>query len=68
MNGCKFYNFKGLRRYKAKFATDWSPRYLVYKKSLLFLLILQLILIVQKEPIHKFSFIKKKIFRDKEAV
>ncbi|WP_141549699.1 phosphatidylglycerol lysyltransferase domain-containing protein [Bacillus sp. AFS040349] len=68
LNGCKFYNFKGLRRYKAKFATDWSPRYLVYKKSLLFLLILQLILIVQKEPIHKFSFIKKKIFRDKEAV
>jgi phosphatidylglycerol lysyltransferase len=68
LNGCKFYNFKGLRRYKAKFASEWSPRYLVYKKSFLFLLLLQLILIVKTEPIHKFSFIKKKIFRDKEAV
>lgn len=68
LNGCKFYNFKGLRKYKAKFATDWSPRYLVYKRSLLPFLVIQLIMIVRKEPNHKTSIIKKKVYRDKEAV
>jgi len=68
LNGCRFYNFKGLRRYKAKFATDWSPRYLVYKKSLLFFLIIQLIIIVRKEPKHKDSALIRKILRDKQVV
>jgi len=26
----KFYNFKGLRKYKEKFNPDWEPRYLIY--------------------------------------
>lgn len=68
LNGCKFYNFKGLRSYKAKFASDWSPRYLVYKKSLLIILVLQLLLIVRKEPKPSQLIYVKKVFRDKKAI
>lgn len=68
LNGCRFYNFKGLRNYKAKFATDWSPRYLVYKKSLLFFLIIQLIIIVRKEPFNKDSLLIRKLIRNKQVV
>lgn len=68
LNGCKFYNFKGLRSYKAKFATDWTPRYLVYKKSFLFILVFKLLLIVRKEPEQKQLFYVKKIFRDKKVI
>ncbi|HXG94542.1 MAG TPA: phosphatidylglycerol lysyltransferase domain-containing protein [Blastocatellia bacterium] len=28
------FNFSGLRRYKAKFATIWEPRYLIYRSAL----------------------------------
>ncbi len=28
------FSFRGLRHYKAKFATDWEPRYLVYRNIL----------------------------------
>jgi phosphatidylglycerol lysyltransferase len=68
LNGCKFYNFKGLRRYKDKFATNWSPRYLVYKKAFLFILLFQLVLIVGKEPKQSDLFFVKKIFNDKKAI
>jgi phosphatidylglycerol lysyltransferase len=68
LNGCKFYNFKGLRRYKAKFATDWTPRYLVYKKSFFITVVFYLLLIVRKEPKSKQQFLVKKIFNHKKAV
>ncbi|MGM0873430.1 MAG: phosphatidylglycerol lysyltransferase domain-containing protein [Bacillota bacterium] len=68
LNGCKFYNFKGLRSYKAKFATDWTPRYLVYKNSFLLILVIKLLLIVRKEPEPKQWFLMKKFFSDKKAV
>ncbi|KKI93962.1 hypothetical protein WQ54_02015 [Bacillus sp. SA1-12] len=62
LNGCKYYNFKGLRRYKAKFATDWMPRYLVYKKSFLFTLIIHLMVMVRKQPkLKRNSFVRKLI-------
>jgi phosphatidylglycerol lysyltransferase len=28
------FNFQGLRAYKAKFATDWEPRYVIYRSAL----------------------------------
>jgi lysylphosphatidylglycerol synthetase-like protein (DUF2156 family) len=28
------FSFRGLYRYKAKFATSWEPRYLVYSNAL----------------------------------
>ncbi|PMC35133.1 hypothetical protein CJ195_20285 [Bacillus sp. UMB0899] len=68
LNGCKFYNFKGLRKFKGKFATNWTPRYLVYKKSLLFFLIIQLIIIVRKEPKQKESITIRKYIRNKQAI
>jgi len=27
------FSFRGLRHYKAKFATSWEPRYLIYRSS-----------------------------------
>ncbi|MGM7720157.1 phosphatidylglycerol lysyltransferase domain-containing protein [Metabacillus sp. Hm71] len=68
LNGCKYYNFKGLRRYKAKFATDWMPRYLVYKKSLLLILIIHLMAMVRKQPRLKRNSFVRKLIRVKKAV
>ncbi len=68
LNGCKYYNFKGLRKFKGKFATNWSPRYLVYKKSLLFYIIIQLIVIVRKEPKQRELAVVRKIIRNKQVI
>lgn len=68
LNGCKFYNFKGLRSYKAKFATEWTPRYIVYRKSFLFILVFKLLIIVRNEPILKQQLLVKKLFSDNKAV
>ncbi|WP_299086762.1 phosphatidylglycerol lysyltransferase domain-containing protein [uncultured Metabacillus sp.] len=68
LNGCKYYNFKGLRRYKAKFATDWMPRYLVYKKSFLLILIIHLMAMVRKQPRLKRNSFVRKLIRVKKAV
>nr|WP_198044740.1 phosphatidylglycerol lysyltransferase domain-containing protein [Lysinibacillus timonensis] len=43
------YNFKGLKEFKSKFATDWEPKYLAYKKSFLPILLLQLVLLINQE-------------------
>ena len=32
-NGDRFYSFTGLRRFKAKYEPDWSPRYIVYREG-----------------------------------
>lgn len=47
--GYRFYGFQGLRSYKEKYVTTWSPRYVAYRKrsSLLFTL-LQLLLLVNQ--------------------
>lgn len=64
--GCKFYNFKGLRSYKAKFSSEWKPRYIVYKRSSLFIVILQLMLIIRRHPEQKMSLLRRFI-SDKKA-
>jgi len=30
-NGNRFYSFKGLKRFKAKYQPDWDSRYIVYR-------------------------------------
>ncbi len=49
--GNKKYNFKGLKEFKGKFATEWEPKYLAYKKSFLPVVFLQLVLLINhKNP------------------
>ena len=47
--GNKKYNFKGLKEFKSKFATDWEPKYLAYKKSFLPIIFLQLVLLINRK-------------------
>lgn len=52
--GNKKYNFKGLKEFKGKFASDWEPKYLAYKKSFLPIIFLQLILLINgKQSVRK---------------
>lgn len=68
LNGCRFYNFKGLRNYKAKFATEWSPRYIAYKRVSFIYVIVQIISLVKQEPNSKRLFLVRKLFNQKKAV
>ena len=53
------YSFKGLREFKGKFATDWEPKYLAYKKSFLPIVFLQLIVLVNRQqPRQRFMAVK----------
>lgn len=46
--GNQKYNFKGLRDFKSKFATEWQPKYLAYKKSNLAITFFQLIILINR--------------------
>ncbi|WP_243293040.1 phosphatidylglycerol lysyltransferase domain-containing protein [Bacillus sp. FJAT-47783] len=60
------YNFKGLKEYKGKFSPIWEPKYLAYKKSLLFVLILQIIKIVHQTPTVQATMKRwKEVFKEK---
>ncbi|WP_080848621.1 phosphatidylglycerol lysyltransferase domain-containing protein [Cytobacillus gottheilii] len=68
--GNKKYNFKGLKEYKSKFASDWEPKYLAYRKSFLPLIFLQLVFLInQKQEVHEkpiaenHGMLVKKFFR-----
>lgn len=68
--GNKKYNFKGLKEYKSKFATNWEPKYLAYKKSFLPFIFLQLVFLInKKQQSHEKTFaennsiLEKKILR-----
>ncbi|MFJ8235748.1 phosphatidylglycerol lysyltransferase domain-containing protein [Ureibacillus sp. NPDC094379] len=47
--GNKKYNFKGLKEFKSKFATDWEPKYLAYKKSFLPIIFLQIVILINRQ-------------------
>lgn len=47
--GNKKYNFKGLKEFKSKFASDWEPKYLAYKKSFLPIIFLQLVFLINRQ-------------------
>jgi phosphatidylglycerol lysyltransferase len=51
--GSIFYNFKGLKEFKNKFADRWEPKYLVYKKTFLPAMFMQLILLINATPNSK---------------
>lgn len=60
--GNKKYNFKGLKEFKGKFATDWEPKYLAYKKSFLPITFLQLVLLINRKN-HQKTLLSKNIVR-----
>lgn len=51
--GNDFYNFKGLKAFKSKFAHEWEPKYIVYKRALLLPTFIQLIMLIHKNPNSK---------------
>lgn len=57
--GNKKYNFKGLREFKSKFATEWEPKYLAYKKSFLPVIFLQLVLLINRKQLSQGPFFEK---------
>jgi phosphatidylglycerol lysyltransferase len=59
--GNSMYNFKGLREFKSKFASDWEPKYLAYKKTSLPATFIQLLLLIN----YKCSPVDNKIRKNK---
>jgi len=57
--GNKKYNFKGLKEFKGKFATDWEPKYLAYKKSFLPVIFLQLVLLINRKNHSQKTVLRK---------
>lgn len=45
-HGERFYKFKGLKEYKAKFATHWEPRYIAYQKTTILGAMLRIIALI----------------------
>ncbi|KAA0550210.1 DUF2156 domain-containing protein [Bacillus sp. BGMRC 2118] len=56
-HGERFYKFKGLKEYKAKFATHWEPRYIAYQKTTILGVLLRIIALIhlkydkQRKPV-----------------
>ncbi len=63
LHGEKLYKFKGLKKYKEKFATDWEPRFIAYKKTTLIGVLGRIIILIhlksQKTNELRSNFIKK---------
>ncbi|MEC2077979.1 phosphatidylglycerol lysyltransferase domain-containing protein [Metabacillus fastidiosus] len=47
--GNSLYNFKGLKEFKNKFASNWESKYLAYKKTSLPIVCLQLLLLINRK-------------------
>ncbi len=63
----RYYNFKGLQKYKSKFATDWEPKYMIYSRKSLLSLVIELVLIIKKPPQSKNESILKKVIRTRKV-
>ncbi|WP_456273390.1 phosphatidylglycerol lysyltransferase domain-containing protein [Bacillus sp. AK031] len=63
-HGNSLYNFKGLRDFKSKFASHWEPKYLAYKGPLLPIIFIQLILLINKQPLRAAQPVKNNYFLD----
>ncbi|WLR51338.1 phosphatidylglycerol lysyltransferase domain-containing protein [Bacillus tianshenii] len=50
LHGNFLYKFKGLKEYKEKFAHNWEPKYLAYKKSFLTFTVFQIFLLIHHKP------------------
>ncbi|WP_421381281.1 phosphatidylglycerol lysyltransferase domain-containing protein [Bacillus salacetis] len=48
--GNSLYNFRGLKEFKDKFSTRWEPKYLAYKKTILPIAVIQLLLLINGRP------------------
>jgi phosphatidylglycerol lysyltransferase len=59
LHGNSFYNFKGLKEFKDKFACTWEPKYLAYKKSFLPAIFIQLLLLINRPPKLKVKVVEK---------
>jgi phosphatidylglycerol lysyltransferase len=44
--GNSLYNFRGLKEFKDKFSTSWEPKFLAYKKTILPIAFIQLLLLI----------------------
>ncbi|WP_102345125.1 phosphatidylglycerol lysyltransferase domain-containing protein [Bacillus sp. Marseille-P3661] len=51
--GNTLYNFKGLKKFKNKFTSNWEPKYLAYKRTLLPITFLQLLLLINSKQTTK---------------
>ncbi|WP_456278598.1 phosphatidylglycerol lysyltransferase domain-containing protein [Bacillus sp. AK128] len=54
-HGESFYKFKGLKDFKAKFATHWEPRYIAYKRTTTIGVLFRLIVLIHHKRSEKSS-------------
>jgi phosphatidylglycerol lysyltransferase len=48
--GNSLYNFRGLKEFKDKFSTSWEPKYLAYKRTILPIAFIQVLLLINGKP------------------
>lgn len=63
--GNSFYNFKGLKEFKDKFTSDWEPKYLAYKHTLLPIVLIHLYFLINFKQINPQDISNKPLFIQK---
>ena len=65
VDGQEYYNFQGVQNFKEKFANEWQPKYLAYrKKSSLPFTILQIMMLIGD---NKYSSMREKVSEAKNS-
>jgi phosphatidylglycerol lysyltransferase len=67
LHGNSFYNFKGLKEFKGKFACTWEPKYLAYKTTFLPITIVELLFLINHQPIPQYKVVEKIKYLFKKA-